>query len=493
MSAGQQSSDDRSVPDFVADDSLLDRPVLPAEWLQDLSPDFAHTAQRIMRGIERGDSPVRLLQMLETVMNQAGRSAAETAHALFLLPYLIEQPDELLTAWELTARWSTPFADEPEVRNLRAAVAGEFRMVIDEWADEATGDMEEGLDALRDALPSLESIEADFEASVRLAPESVTARLRAASWYIDQDRLVDAMRLLREASRLDPSHPLVALRFSECARLVSRLDEAREVLLACLRERENPEVLLEAAIVCGETRHWDESIGLAERYEARQKRPLWARYLRAVGCYELERWDEALADIERERVVLQDDEDFHLVALTASVLLRQGSIEAGRAAASAVLSQSWADTTNLPEWSLMEVLTRLWVALETSDQNDLAIQLTRRSVVAGIALPDLFQRQRESERERTGLRVHEVTVQQPLPENWLNHPGCLPDEEEWTGYEVTWEVLAVDTDDAINRVLEWQTIDQPEPPVIKDVRWTGETRDDRPGILLQGKRVKSEE
>ena len=141
----------------------------------------------------------------------------------------------------------------------------------------------------------------------------------------------------------------------------------------------------------------------------------------------------------------------------------------------------------------MEVLTRLWVALETSDQNDLAIQLTRRSVVAGIALPDLFQRQRESERERTGLRVHEVTVQQPLPENWLNHPGCLPDEEEWTGYEVTWEVLAVDTDDAINRVLEWQTIDQPEPPVIKDVRWTGETRDDRPGILLQGKRVKSEE
>lgn len=488
MSADSSSPDDSSVPEFVSAESLLDRPVLPEHWLQDLSPEFAHTAQRVMRGIERGDSPARLIQMLEKATSEPERTAAEIAHALFLLPYLIEEPEELLSAWEMTERWSSRFPEDVEVRNLRAAVAGEFRMVLDEWSEVATSEMEEGLEAIREVLPSRDAINSEFLDTVMLDPKSVANRLRAAAWSIDQNLLQDAIKYLHEANELDPGHPVVALRFSECARLLMRSDDARIVLLKSLETNEDAEVLLEAAIVCGETEHWEESIRLSERYEAKKKQPLWARYLRAIACYELGRFDEASQDIQAERLVLKNDEDLHLNALQACIWLRQDRLEQGKALAKSVISQPWVDATNLPEWSLMEALGRLWRALEGAKQQDLAVQLTRRTVVAGIALPEIFSRQRTSEREQTGLRVFDVTIRQELSEHWDEHPGCLPDEEQWEAYEVTWRVLAQDSDDAISRVLEWQGIDQESNAIVVDVKWTGETRDDRPGILYQGKR-----
>lgn len=492
MSDGSPSSDDSLVPEFIASESLLDQPVLPSHWLSGLSPEFAHVAQRVMRGIERADSPVRLRQMLERAMLEPERTASEIAHGLFLLPFLIEEPEELLSAWELTEQWAARFPEDVEIRNLRAAVAGEFQMVLDEWSEIATGEMEEGLEAIRTALPSRDTIGSEFLETLALDPKSIPNRLRAAAWSIDQDLLRDALTYLREANTIDPSHPTVALRFSECARLLSLIEEARDVVLKCLETNEDPELLLEAAILCGETEEWQKSIEFAERYENRKKKPLWARYLRAIACYELGRYDEALSDIQAERLVLKEDEDLHLTALQACVLLKQGSVEEGKALAQRIIEESWVDTTNLPEWSLMEVLKRLWRALESTQQSKLAVQLTRRSVVAGVALPEIFLRQRASEAVQLDLKLFDVTIIQNLPDRWEEHLGCLPGEDSWQAYEVTWRVLAQDSDDAASRVLEWQAIDQATAPIVMDVKWAGDARDDRPGILYQGKRVEAE-
>ncbi|HAN99801.1 MAG TPA: hypothetical protein DCQ98_21300 [Planctomycetaceae bacterium] len=485
MSAGSQPSDDASLPKFVEGASLWDRPILPAEWLNGLDPDFAKVTQRVMLGIERGDSLTRLKMQLEKVMSEEGRNATEIAHGLFLWPYLIDRPDELLAAWETAQRWAEPFLDEPETASLLISVAAEFRMMIEDWEDDSTDAMAEGLEALRDALPSEEEIAEWYRKTAAMDAKSVAIRLRGGTWLIDHDRFSEARRLLNEAAELDPANPLVALRLAECERLDHRVEAGLTALERALQHGDEAEVLFEAALMSVEAKRWNDVITYAQRYDRKSENALWTHYLLATALYELGKLDEATAEIEVERQRAGDDEDLHLVALQACIALAAGRGAEGAIAAESVIERSWADAENLSEPAMTEILERLWHRLEKSGEEGLAKRLARRMVVSGIGPEELFLRQRASETERGGLHEFELLVHQPLAEDWPEHVGCLPGQTDWEAYEVVWAVLAEDSDDAIGRMLDWQRLDQTHEPLVLEVKDLGEREDPRPGILAQ--------
>lgn len=489
MSAGPQPPDDSSTPKFVEEESLASRPVLPAGWLKDLSPEFAKITNRVMVGIERGDSATRLRMQLERAMQEGPRNAAETAHALFLWPYVIDEPNELLEGWETAKRWAEPHLRDPEVANLLTSVAAEFRFKVEDWEDETNDSISEGLEALRDALPSDEEIAGWYRKTVAMDPKGVAARLRAGTWFLDHDRLEDAQRFLDEAAELDPGHPVVALRLAECARLDGQPERGLEALTRCLQTGEEEEILFEAALLSLEMGKWDRVIEFAKRFEAKVPDALWARYLQACAHYEQGNSEAALAEIEVERVRLGEDEDLHLEALLACIALQQGKIEEGTTRAEGVITRCWADAENLSEPAMTEILERLWRRLDGSGHDALAKRLARRMIVAGIGIKTVFERQRAIESERDDLIEFDVLIQQPLTDDWADHPGCLAGQTDWESYEVSWVVLAADADDAESRVLDWQRVDQEMEPILIEVATLRTGVRGRPGILDQGIRT----
>ena len=66
-------------------------------------------------------------------------------------------------------------------------------------------------------------------------------------------------------------------------------------------------------------------------------------------------------------------------------------------------------------------------------------------------------------------------------------------EADWTSYDCPWGVLAVDEEDATQRVLGYQKRCSILPAVVLDITPSEETYRDAPGIVWQGARDESEE
>ena len=86
------------------------------------------------------------------------------------------------------------------------------------------------------------------------------------------------------------------------------------------------------------------------------------------------------------------------------------------------------------------------------------------------------------------VRYYRLLIQQKLGDDWGEHEGCHPGQEDWNNYYAEWGVLADSEERAREEVLRIQSLCYSGYAEVVDVQEEDQLFTDVPGIVWQGAR-----
>lgn len=350
-------------------------------------------------------------------------------------------------------------------------------------------------------------IEQLFRQSLDLDPHSSKNFGRAGLYYLGQGNFGDAERCLSRSFRLDRTEAQIAISLAEVYSSTDRPRDALAVLDMALRDGcEDPQLAWQASLQAIGLEQYEAALTYLDRVHSLTPQRPWTDHYRAFALLELQRPQEALQALGREAEA-NTDTDYHVKVQRASAFALLNQVDDFRQQLTEVLKTPLSTVTTFSRSGLCRILQRLWAAsarlpLEAA----LSHQLQDHLVATGMATDSFFESLRcpamapettsavsdsgtdNDDIQRTDVKFFRIQARQPLDERWPTSTCCLADEVDWIAYTIQWGVLAVDEEDARQRVLQWQQRCSPLPAEIVEVETGDETYQDLPGVVWQGQR-----
>ncbi len=429
------------------------------------------------RLVGAADDPEARGKVLDTLLGfgpDVATDPADAAHLLNMARFFCGDTARAAEVWEWAESVAAPFPGNALILNLLATLGDMMRSAEDSVVADR-------IDAGR--------VEHLFRHSLDLDPNNPGNHGRAAIHHHNAGRINEAERCLARAHRLDRGNARAALWLAEIYGGSDRSNDALAVLDMALRAgADEPEVAWRAAVMAHDLGQYDALLTYLDRFESvRTGRP-WVNYYRASGLLWLGRAEEALAALgEEER--LAEGSQLHVHVLRACAAGTLGRLDDLRRELARVLAVRLSAVENLTHTGLVILFGRLWDSVKVLPGDDpVRAALFERLLATGLAPNDLFEAPRLANPKAEGLTFYVCTVDQPLDERWRDSDGCLPGEEDWTGYVLPWGVLAADEDEAGRVALAWQARCAPPGAAVDDVRVQDEGYADHPGVVWQGLR-----
>jgi tetratricopeptide (TPR) repeat protein len=402
---------------------------------------------------------------------------ADAARLLQLAQELITDDERGAEVWQWAEGIATLHPQDATVLNLLAVLGDTLR--------DQSEDLEELIPA--DRIAHL------FKTSLDLDPFHVRNHARAGAYHLHADNLGEAERCLARGFRLDRSNNFLALRLARVYRMTERPRDALAVLDMALREdADDPEVAWDAGLTAFNLEQWDAALMYFDVYEGMEPDRPWANYYRAISLLELERPNDALEAIaEEER--RSRDRPWPTTVLRACAHAVLGDLDGLRQRIKTVLATPLVEVDYLTVRGVSSLSERLWKASTKLPLEDpLRGDLNERLLRAGVMPDDYFDWFRMRGEKQEDVNYYRCVVLQPLDENWKTWPGCLSGQEDWNAYFILWGVLALDEEEAEERVLKWQAKCYPLPAKVVKVELQHEGYTDKPGVVWQGERWEAE-
>ncbi|MEZ5942183.1 MAG: tetratricopeptide repeat protein [Planctomycetaceae bacterium] len=449
--------------------------------LQDEINDLMNRILQVRQSEDMEGVEGNMQELLEQILQfepEGIESPKDAAMLLMMCRWVVTGPDEARQSWEYGKQLAERFPEDATMLNVFAELGAHFRSV--------------DADVFSDI--SEEFLEETFRNSLRLDPERPRNYLRAGDYFVSRENLGEAERCYSRAFRLDRTDGTAAISLSN---LYGETDRPRDALAALdlsLREGcSDPDVAWEAALAAYQLEQYDAQLTYLDKHLELSEPHAWVEYYRAWALLELERYDECLAAIERERQ-FELPGDFQLKVLTACAHAEMLKLEEASSEIHGLLADRLADVEYLSLNGLVRILSRLCAAVADWPRNDPArMALMQRMLETGLMPDAYFEELRANTSEQNGINFYRVQIRQPLGTEWSTKSGCLPGQTEWTTYCQEWGVLAATEDEAVNFVLETQYSGLDEPAEVVQVIQAGEGYDDRPGVVWQGFRWSEDE
>jgi tetratricopeptide (TPR) repeat protein len=336
-----------------------------------------------------------------------------------------------------------------------------------------------------------------FRKAMDMDIHSAKTFYRAGSYFFSRQNFPEAERCLARAFRLDRKHSAAARTLAKTYNYTDRPRDALTVLDMCLREgSDDPNVAWEAALQANIQEQHASILIYLDRFESLVDKQPWSDYYRALALQELNRPDEALEALGRERKLNPDSE--HGVLLQhASARAMQGDSKEFREDLQRVLDTSLSEITTLTRNGLLQLFKLLWKSVSrTLPQGEpLRHALEQKLLSACLAPDELFEVTRlgnkETESEQS-VRYFQIYLNQSLEGDWEDSSGCLAAEREWTQFTILWRVLAEDQTQAEQFALDWQGKSFQIPATVEYVEQGDQEFLDYPGVVGQGPRYVSD-
>lgn len=427
-----------------------------------------------------GDEEVlaELIRDITAISPSSISHPVDASRMMHVIRFVIQDPAPTTNVYRWAEAIVQHHPQDATVLSMFAALASHLR-------DCAEGDLDEVI--LDEKLESL------FRQSLDLDPNAGDNFARAGSYYLEQENYGEAERCLARGFRLMRTSSHLALRLAEVYSRTDRPRDAVAVLDMALREGcDDPDVAWEAALSANHVEQYEAVITYLDRFDELRPEQPWSNYYRASALLELDRSTEALAAIDRE-AELNPEMTYHVAVHRASCLAGMKQIDKLRDQLAVVASMPLAEVTYLTSNGLQKLFTRLWKSVnDCLAPNDLSLlALETRLLESGLAPNELFAAHREraaigQEDSEPKSNFYRCIIRQPLDERWVSFPGRLQGEEEWTGYDIPWGVLAQTESEAGELVLAWQSRCFPIPAEILAVEEDGTDFTDSAGVVWQG-------
>ena len=368
------------------------------------------------------------------------------------------------------------FPSNATLLSLYAALAANFHNVSEDGLDEVI---------------SQEQIASLFRQSLDLDTKSAANFARAGLYHLDQQNFGEAERCLARSFRLDRTSGIVAGSLAEVYSMTDRPRDALEVLDMVLREGcEDPQVAWRAALQANGLQQYESVLTYLDRFENQSPGQPWANHYRAFALLELNRPDEALAALDREAEV-NSEATYHVHLQRATALGQLGRVDEFQRHLLDLLKIPMTTVTYLSSSGLQRLFQRLNTASALLPGTDSSrTRLHEHIVGTGLAESEFFDELRCSADATAmdGVQFYNVVIRQHLGGEWRDSTYCMPGEEEWPSFDVTWGVLAVSESDAGDRVLAWHRRCYSQPADIVEIQCQEETYQEYPGVVWQGSR-----
>ncbi len=326
-----------------------------------------------------------------------------------------------------------------------------------------------------------------FRRSLDLDPERPNNFTRAGQFYLTVGQIGDAERCFARAARLDRKNTLAARRLAEIYAQSDRNQDALNVLDLCIREgTDDPQVYWSAGMTALNAQQFQLVASYLQKYEQLAPGEPWIFYYLAVAYLETGRPQDALAALDEEGL-RNPDTPFSLHALRACISALMGDFTEMKRQIHAVLAIPLATVDYLTVVGVSRLFVRLYESvrkLPTDDETRL--QLEQRGLECGLAPDSYFAEARAAETLQENLSYYIVQFEQPVGDDWMLHPACLPQETVLTSYFAKWGVIAPDGILAERIALGWQARCHSLPPNLVSVELQGTEICERIGIAWQG-------
>lgn len=391
---------------------------------------------------------------------------------LHLMQYLVDVAGPPAPVWTWAKQISDPFPQDARVLNTLATLAAAFHR--------------QDLDA--PDLPLLEQIAAMYRRSLDLDPTLPRNFARAGAFHLETDNLDEAERCLSRAFRLDRTSAPVAAQLAELYEQSDRPRDALAVLDLALREGcDEPQITWQAAMLAFGLDQYEPLRTYITQYERQRPGEPWTQHYLAIALLELDQLTEA-RDALAEESRRNPDQPLATEILLACVAGRlQDPVETERQLR-LVLSRRLSAATYLTHRGFIGLYGRLWKATRLlGSESPLRAELATLLLQSGLAPDELFEDLAPRGPQRD-VDVFRCTLHQPLDDTWRDSPGCLPGQQEWSGYTAVWGVLARNESEAARIALDWQQRCAPLEAEVESIDSANENYRETPRVVWQGVR-----
>lgn len=405
----------------------------------------------------------------------AAVSAAEDAGWLLYTPrFLIGEGERGRELWVWAQAVVANFPQDANLLSLLAALGAALREV-------PAAELEDEI--------SLEDLEKLFRQSLELDPEAPGCFARAGTFYMGLERLGDAERCYARGFRLARHNGYLAQRLAEVYEQTDRPRDALAALDMCLREGcQESDVAWQAAIVAGSLEQFDSQLLYLNQFEEWLPNQPWACYYRALALLALERPDEAFEAAEEEARRNADCPFLGLI-LRACCIGALNQVDEFAELLHEILATRLTEVTYLTSVGFRRLFGQLWKSAAClPDDEPLRLEFEDRLLANGLAPDDFFERLRQRGERTDEINFYRGVAQQRLDQAWPQSSACLPGEEGWASYAVSWGVLARSEDEARELILAMQTRCYPGPVEVVELELSSGGYQDIPGVVWQGYR-----
>ncbi len=457
-----------------------DHPESPAEAIHRLSPFL----QKLIA--TEGDPDKLNALMAELLQVPAGNASAEDVEQLLTVArYAAPCYPDSAACWRWAQSLTAGHTQSAKIVSLLAALGADLRNVSAQNSDDGNA-----VDAAIDQLIPASRIESLFEKSVDLTTDDPEVYARAGMYYLNQDQMGEAERLLARSFRLDRTDRLVAWNLSEVYSRTDRRSDALAVLDLAIREGcDDPGIAWQAALCAYSLGRFSVMLTYLDRFESQVPDQPETNHYRACALLELDRGHEALAAIARERE-LNPEMDFASDLQQASAYGQLKQLDEFSQHLQQILAVRFSSIEALTVDGLRRLLQQLWKNCTLPGHHPLVQELRKRLLECCFAPSSLIEQERisASDEEQTNVELFHCIVRQPLGPDWADSHACLAGEQRWTAYDVVWGVLAPGPDEAAEIALSWQSQCWHSPAEVLDVSATGQQFLDIPGVVFQSRR-----
>ncbi|MEE2641485.1 MAG: hypothetical protein VX768_12730, partial [Planctomycetota bacterium] len=376
--------------------------------------------------------------------------------------------------WKWANRIAAPFKENGVVLSLLATVGNEIRL--------ASEDPEEG----RITPARLEQL---FRKSLELEKNGPQTYARAGGFFLDREDVGEAEKCFARGFKLDRKAGNIALKLAGVYSMTDRPRDALHVLDLCLREgTENPEVAWESVMLAFQLRQFEPMLNYLNRYEEFVGESSPIGYYRGLANLKMDQPQLALDSIQRERE-LSDAGEFHCCVVEYCALVALGQKAESTRVADKCLSSPIRELDYLPLADITYLFEIFWETLhENEPQSDQLAALERRLLACGWMPDAYFDGKRSAAELVEQVRYYRLLIQQKLGDDWGEHEGCHPGQEDWNNYYAEWGVLADSEERAREEVLRIQSLCYSGYAEVVDVHEEDQLFTDVPGIVWQGAR-----
>ncbi|WP_165231329.1 hypothetical protein [Aquisphaera insulae] len=393
---------------------------------------------------------------------------------LFVVDCLLSEDSDPAATWSWAIRIADRFPEDPRVQSRVAELGGKLLSFPDSPLE---------------GLIAAEDLERRHRRAMDLAPEDPGCFARAGVFYLDAENQSEAERCLARGFRLDRTSSFFALNLARIYQQSDRPRDAVAVLDLCLREgSEDPTISWQAATLAAALGQWESVLTYIDHYEAHDPGEPWASYYRAFAFVKLDRPDEAL-EAAAEEGRRSPERPFAWEPLAAAAAAQKGDLDDFRARLEAILDRPLSGVDYLTPRGKVQILELLRTAAKSLPADDPSrARLDEILLASGLATNEYFDEIRKQGEPVNDVNFYECVIDQPLDADWPGSPGCLADEQGWTGYTIAWGVLARSEDEARRIALDWQRRCYPLPARSCEVQENGSGFRDAVGVVWQGLR-----